>query len=322
MPKRDWTTAEIPSQHGRLAIVTGATSGIGYEAALALAGAGARVVLAARDRGKAERAVCAIRRRHPDAAVEIGLLDTASLSSVHAFAQRIREQGLPIDVLLLNAGIAWLPRRHESEDGFELQLATNYLGHFALAALLLPTMRPGPASRIVPVASIAHQRGALHFDDLQLRAYQPRMAYRQSKLAMLMFGLELDRRLRASGSEIRAVAAHPGITRTAITRFGGVAGPMQRLTGQLVMILFGQSAARGALPLLYAATAPEALGGNYYGPDGRGEMRGAPTPSVIAPHARDEADARRLWNVSEEMTKVRWPFPPLPAQRSNPEPTR
>ncbi|MCE4224474.1 SDR family oxidoreductase [Methylobacterium sp. C25] len=305
MAKPAWTTADIPSQHGRLAVVTGATSGIGYEAALALAGAGATVVLAARDAHKAERVVAAIRRRHPTAVLEIEPLDTASLPSVRAFADRLHGAGRPIDILLLNAGIAWLPRRHESEDGFELQFATNYLGHFALAGLLMPKMRPGPASRIVPVASIAHQRGSLHFDDLQLHAYDARTAYRQSKLAMLMFGLELDRRLRASGSEIRAVAAHPGITRTAITRFGGVAGPLQRLTGQLVMVLFGQSAVRGALPLLYAATAPEALGGGYYGPNGRGEMRGVPAPSLIAAHARVEADASRLWDVSAELTQVR-----------------
>ncbi|GEP08228.1 oxidoreductase [Methylobacterium gnaphalii] len=308
MPKQAWSSADIPSQHGRLAIVTGATSGIGYEAALALAGAGATVVLAARDQGKAERAASAIRRVHPVADLEIARLDTASLSSVRAFAERLRGQGRPIDILLLNAGIAWLPKRQESEDGFELQLATNYLGHFALAGLLLPMMRPGSSSRIVPVASIAHQRGSLHFDDLQLHDYAARTAYRQSKLAMLMFGLELDRRLRASGSEIRAVAAHPGITRTAIVRFGGAAGPMQRLMGELVMILLGQSAARGALPLLYAATAPEAAGGSYHGPAGRGEMRGAPAPSVIAAHARDEADARRLWAESEALTKVRWPL--------------
>ncbi|GEO98814.1 oxidoreductase [Methylobacterium haplocladii] len=304
MPERRWTTADIPAQDGRLAIVTGATSGIGYEAVLALAGAGARVVLAARDAGRAQRAMAAIRRVHPGAALEFQPLDTASMSSVRAFAEAWRVEGRPIDILLLNAGIAWLPQRQETEDGFERQLATNYLGHFALTGLLLPSFRPGPASRIVPVASIAHQRGTLNFDDLQFRAYAARSAYRQSKLAMLMFGLELDWRLRAAGSEVRAIPVHPGITRTAIIRRGGGASPVQRLTGRLLFALLGQSAARGALPLLYAATAPKAEGGGYYGPDGIWEARGWPALSQVFPHARDEADARRLWTVSEASTGV------------------
>ena len=180
----------MPPQDGRLAIVTGATSGIGYEAALALAGAGARVVLAARDAAKAGEAVAAIRQVHPGAALEVRLLDTASLASIRAFAETWRAKGRPIDILILNAGISWVPRREETEDGFERQLAVNYLGHFALAGLLLPSLRPASASRIVPVASLSHLRGRLHLDDLQLRnAYQARDAYRQSKLAMLMFGL-------------------------------------------------------------------------------------------------------------------------------------
>ncbi|TXN19784.1 oxidoreductase [Methylobacterium sp. WL9] len=306
MPKPRWTTADMPAQDGRLAIVTGATSGIGYAAALALAGAGARVVLAARDADRAERAMVAIRREHPGAALEFRPLDTARLSSVRAFAGAWRADGRPIDVLLLNAGIAWVPQRQETEDGFERQLATNYLGHFALTGMLLPNVRPGPASRIVPVASIAHQRGTLRFDDLQFRAYDARSAYRQSKLAMLMFGLELDRRLRASASAIRAIPVHPGITRTAIIRRGGGAGPVQRLTGQLVFGLLGQSAARGALPLLYAATSTEAAGGTYYGPDGIGEARGWPSVSEIFSHARDETDARRLWAGSERLTGAPW----------------
>lgn len=306
MPRPRWTTADMPAQDGRIAIVTGATSGIGYAAALALAGAGARVVLAARDRGRAEHAMAAIRRRHPHAALEAWSLDTASLSSVRSFAAAWRAQGRTVDILMLNAGIAWLPQRQETADGFERQFATNYLGHFALTGSLWPSLRPGAATRIVPVASIAHRRGSLRFDDLQFRTYEARSAYRQSKLAMLMFGLELDRRLRAAGSEIRAIPVHPGIARTAIIHRGGGASHVQRQTGRVLFGLLGQSAGQGALPLLYAATAPDAEGGRYYGPSGIWEARGWPAPSEIAPHACDATDARRLWAISEKLTGIGW----------------
>lgn len=301
-----WTTADIPPQTGRCAIVTGATSGIGYEAALALARAGAQVVIAARDAAKAERVMGTIRQAVPDATLEAWPLDTASLASVRAFAARWRERNRLIDMLLLNAGISWVPEREESVDGFERQLATNYLGHFALTGLLLPDMRPGSASRIVPVASLAHRRGRLH-DDLQLRqGYEAQGAYRQSKLAMLMFGLELDRRLNAAGSEIRSIPVHPGWAVTDIFRRGGRASGFQRLVGSLIFRALGQSAAQGALPLLYAATSPEAEGGVYYGPDDRREATGYPAQATIEPHARDKADSERLWVLSEELTGVRF----------------
>ncbi|PIK72558.1 short chain dehydrogenase, partial [Methylobacterium frigidaeris] len=185
-----WTTALIPPQTGRRAVITGATSGLGYEAALALAGAGAEIVIAARDTGKAEAAAAAIRRAHPAALIESRALDTARLASVRAFASAWRAEDRPIDILLLNAGIAAVPRREETEDGFERQLATNYLGHFALTGLLWPSLRREAGTRVVAVASIAHRSGRIAFDDLQLRrAYGPQSAYRQTKLAMLLFAL-------------------------------------------------------------------------------------------------------------------------------------
>ncbi|MXQ12396.1 oxidoreductase [Microvirga makkahensis] len=309
MATRKWTAADIPPQTERLAVVTGSTSGLGFEAALALAGAGARVVLAARDETKAQQAMASIRQVHASARLEFRQLDTASLTSVREFAARWHNGGHPIDILLLNAGISAVPQREESDDGFERQLATNYLGHFALTGLLLPNVRRDASSRIVPVASIAHRRARLHLDDLQLgRSYKPMDAYGQSKLAMLMFGLELDRRLNAAGSPVRSIPAHPGVASTDITRRGDRAGPIQRFLGQAVFGVIGQSAAQGALPLLFAATSLEAKGGSYYGPDGFREMRGYPTDAEIAPHALDRQAAERLWSASEELTNVTYQF--------------
>jgi NAD(P)-dependent dehydrogenase (short-subunit alcohol dehydrogenase family) len=198
-----------------------------------------------------------------------------------------------------------VPRREETRDGLERQLATNYLGHFALTGLLLPSIRPGASSRIVTVASLAHRSGRLAFDDLQLRrAYAPQGAYRRSKLAMLMFGLELDRRLRAAGAPILSIPVHPGLARTEIFRRGDRAGPVQRWAGRAIFRLIGQSAAQGALPSLFALTSPDARGGTYYGPDGIWEARGHPKVADIAAHALDPSDARRLWSVSEDLTGI------------------
>ena len=305
MSRDQWTAADIPPQAGRLAIVTGATSGIGYEAAVALAGAGARVILAARDKTKTERAMATIRQIHARADVAFCRLDTGSLGSVREFAARWREADRAIDVLLLNAGIAAVPQREETDDRFERQLATNYLGHFALTGLLLASVKQDASSRIVAVASLAHQRGKLHLDDLQMeRSYTSFGAYRQSKLAMLMFGLELDRRLCESGSPIRSVPVHPGVAMTEITRRGDRAGPLPRLIGKAVMRMIGQSSAKGASPLLFGAVSPDAKGGVYYGPDGVGEIRGNPAAAKIARHARDREAAERLWSLSEELTGV------------------
>lgn len=304
MARQRWTVADIPSQAGRRAVVTGASAGLGFETARALAGAGAAVVLAVRDVAKGERAAAAIAREHPGADLAVRPIDTASLASVRAFAEAwpARE---PIDRLVLNAGIAAVPSREESVDGFERQLATNTLGHVALTGLLLPAL--SPSARIVAVASLAHRSGRIRFDDLQWReTYGPQAAYRQSKLALLMFALELDRRLTAAGSGIAALAAHPGLAVTEVFRRGDRAGAFQRRAGHILFSLIGQSAAQGALPILYAATAPEAQGGGYYGPDGFWEARGYPKPAAIAAHARDRAAAERLWAVMETLTGVRF----------------
>lgn len=305
MSHTGWTAADIPPQVGKLAIVTGATSGIGYEAARALAERGAWVILAGRDGAKAERAMASIRQGHSAARVEFRKLDTASLSSVRAFAARWQSEPRPIDILLLNAGIASVPRREESEDGFERQLATNYLGHFALTGLLLNHMVPSTASRIVEVASLAHRSARIHFEDLHLRrSYGGQRAYGQSKLAMLLFGLELDRRLRAAGSPVRSIPVHPGMAVTDIFRRGDRAGRVQRFAGHAIFSILGQSARDGALPLLFAATAPDAQGGTYYGPDRFWEIRGHPAVARVALHAREPAIGERLWQMSEKVTGV------------------
>ncbi|MGX5775654.1 oxidoreductase [Methylorubrum zatmanii] len=304
MARRGWTVADIPSLAGRRAVVTGASAGLGYETALALAGAGAAVVLAVRDAAKGARAAEAIARAHPGADLAVRLIDTASLASVRAFAADWPARQ-PIDRLILNAGIAAVPSREESVDGFERQLATNTLGHVALTGLLLPAL--SPTARIVAVASLAHRSGRIRFDDLHWReGYGPQAAYRQSKLALLMFALELDRRLKASGSGIAALAAHPGLAVTEVFRRGDRAGAFQRWVGHALFSLVGQSAAQGALPILYAATAPEAEGGGYYGPDGFWEAKGHPKPAALAAHARDRATAARLWTVMETLTGVRF----------------
>lgn len=305
MTRRRWTAADIPPQAGRVAIVTGSTSGLGYEVALALAGAGAKVVLAARNGAKAQRAIASIRQDHATAQLEFRRLDTASLASVRDFSAQWRNGGQPIDILVLNAGIFAVPQREETEDGFERQLATNYLGHFALTGLLLPSIKSDTSSRIVQVASIAHRQAQLHFDDLQLkRSYSPIAAYGQSKLAMLMFGLVLDRRLKSANSPVLSIPAHPGVAATDITRRGDRAGPFQRVLGRAIFSAIAQSAAQGALPLLFAAASPDAKGGVYYGPDGIQEARGYPAEAKIAPQALDQGAAARLWGASEELTRA------------------
>lgn len=311
MTGRGWTTVDIPAQSGRRALVTGASSGIGYETALALAGAGAGVMLAVRDPRKGARTAEAIARVHPGADLTVREVDTARLGSVRALAEALRGDGTPIDLLVLNAGIAAVPHREESADGFERQLATNYLGHFALTGLLLPSLRASPDTRVVAVASLAHRSGRIRFEDPHWRGgYGPQRAYRQTKLAMLMFALELERRLRASGRPQRALAAHPGLALTDVFRRGDRAGRFQQAAGRVLFSVLGQSAADGALPILYAATAPAARGGGYYGPGGLWEARGAPAPARIFPHAADRAASARLWAVSEAMTGVTFDLSP------------
>ncbi|HEY1016962.1 MAG TPA: oxidoreductase [Herpetosiphonaceae bacterium] len=303
-----WTTANIPSQAGKLAIVTGATGGLGYETALALAGAGAEVILAGRNPDKGDAALAAIRGGQPGAAVSFERVDLASLDSVAAFAGRMLAADRPIDLLINNAGVMALPKRQETADGFEQQLGTNYLSHFALTGRLLPLLRRADRPRVVQLSSVAHRNGRLDFGDLQAeRRYQPWAVYSQSKLAMLVFAMELQRRSDANGWGLVSVAAHPGWARTDLIANGPAAGAGRRLMLAMENVIFpllGQSAAAGALPTLYAATAPEVRGGEYYGPLGAGERRGAPGRAEISQQAWDLAAAARLWEESERLTGV------------------
>ncbi|RZJ41451.1 MAG: SDR family NAD(P)-dependent oxidoreductase [Brevundimonas sp.] len=300
-----WTTNDIPDQTGRLAVITGATGGLGLETALILAAKGADVVLAARNPAKGAEAETLIRSRHPNAKVRFDLLDLADLSSIADFADRYRTAGRPIDILINNAGVMALAKRQTTVDGFEMQFGTNYLSHFALTGRLLPLLSAAKA-RVVQLSSVAHRGGRIRLDDLNYsKDYRPWPVYQQSKLAMLMFGIELQRRSDASGWGLDSVAAHPGVSRTDLMANGPEQDRGGSLSGYLIR-RFGQSAARGALPTLMAATMPNAAPGGYYGPQGMGEMRGRPGQARIDPAALDADVARQLWASSEQMTGVRW----------------
>jgi NAD(P)-dependent dehydrogenase (short-subunit alcohol dehydrogenase family) len=297
-----WAPAEIPSQLGRLAVVTGATGGLGYETALALAKAGAEVILAGRDDRKGQLAIEKISREASGARASYERLNLANLASIADFSQRMHSRQ-SLDLLLNNAGVMALPRRQTTADGFEMQFGTNYLGHFALTARLMPLLRRANAPRVVSVSSLAHRAAFIDFDDLQgARAYSPWKAYGQSKLAMLMFALELQRRSDATGWNLISNAAHPGFARTGL--FASGPGGLLSLASDFAAPFFGQSAADGARPILFAATSPKAMPGAYYGPGGIGELRGAPAPALIMPQARDAAGAARLWDVSEKLAET------------------
>ena len=299
-----WTADRMPDQTGRVAVVTGANSGLGLIAARELARKGALVVLSCRnmEKGRAAHADVAAAASGPEP--ELEELDLASLDSVRSFAERFKEKHDGLDLLVNNAGVMASPRRHTA-DGFELQLGTNHLGHFALTGLLLPLMEGREDARVVTLSSNAHKtvRG-IAFDNLNGdRRYFRWNAYGQSKLANLLFALELDRRLRARGSTVKSVAAHPGY---ATTNLQSAAAPLfDRMVMKVTDAVVGQSAEMGALPVLYAATEPGLEGGTYAGPDGRGEHRGH--PKVVRPNraARDPDTARRLWEVSADLTGVR-----------------
>lgn len=310
---KPWTLADIPSQAGKRILITGANSGIGYYAAFTFARKGAHVIFACRDRRKCEVALARLDAETPGASTELAIVDLASLASVREFAARQLDLGQPIDILINNAGVMAPPTRQQTADGFELQFATNVLGHFALTGLLLPALqqaasRSSEAPRIVTIASIAHKRGRLHFDDLQYKQnYGPMKSYQQSKLANLMLALEMDRRLRATGSTILSVAAHPGVANTNLFQTGqhsAVENAARRAMGYLIGA-FLNTEAEGALPTLYAATSSEVTGGSYYGPQGFQEMCGEEIgPAKIEPQAKDAAAAARLWGVCEKLTGV------------------
>jgi NAD(P)-dependent dehydrogenase (short-subunit alcohol dehydrogenase family) len=294
------TQAEIPSQLGKTAVVTGATGGLGCETAMALAKAGAEVILTGRDDPRGQSALEKINREVLGAKISFEHLDLASLASIAGFAQRMHTRQ-SLDLLINNAGVMALPRRQITADGFEMQFGTNYLGHFALTARLMPLLRRASGPRVVSVSSLAHRTGLIDFGDLQgERLYSPWKAYGQSKLATLMFALELQRRSDAAGWNLISDAAHPGFSRTNL--FASGPGGLVSLASGFAAPLFGQSAADGARPILFAATSPEAKPGGYYGPGGFSELRGAPARALIMPQARDAAAAAKLWDVSEKLT--------------------
>jgi NAD(P)-dependent dehydrogenase (short-subunit alcohol dehydrogenase family) len=298
-----WTAADIPDQTGRVAVITGANTGLGYETAAALADHGARVVLAVRNLDKGKDAAARITANSPHADVALQELDLTSLDSIRAAADQLRSAHDRIDLLINNAGVMWTPQS-TTKDGFELQFGTNHLGHFAFTGLLLDRLLPVAGSRIVTVSSMGHRiRAAIHFDDLQWeRGYSRVGAYGQAKLANLLFTYELQRRLAPRGTTI-AVAAHPGGSRTELTR--NLPALLARVA-PVIEPLF-QGADMGALPTLRAATDPGVLGGQYYGPDGFGEQRGYPKVVASSDKSHDVDVQRRLWAVSEELTGVVYP---------------
>ncbi|MBW6532894.1 SDR family oxidoreductase [Sphingomonas sp. RRHST34] len=310
-----WTVSDIPPQNGRSAVVTG-TGGLGFEDALALARAGCEVVLAGRDSLKGASAVDRIRRDIPGAKIRFEPLDLAEFGSIAAFADRLGRQRQSLDILINNAGIMVPPRRRTTADGVELQFGTNYLGHFALTAHLLPLLRAGVQSRVVSLSSVAAPAGAINFDDLNaVTRYRPMPVYSQSKLACLIFAFELQRRSDAGAWGITSIASHPGISRTDLLHNGPGRWSVHGMARSFLPFLF-QPVAQGALPTLYAATSPNALAGGYYGPDGLGELRGSPAAVKVPPQALDERVAARLWEMSEVMADVRFPSTSLDPSHS------
>ncbi len=297
-----WTAQQLPDLSGKVAVVTGATGGIGGPLARELARAGATVVIAARDAGRGAATAGAIRAAAPGAAVEVEALDLASLESVRAFADRFAGAHDGADILVNCAGVM-ATARATTADGFESQFGVNHLGHFALTGLLMPGMKERAGARVVTVSSLNHRWGRIDFDDLQHeRSYRRWRGYNQSKLANLLFAFELDRRLRAAHAAAGSVAAHPGYTDTSLQR--RMEDSLERRVLLVTNRLFGQSPDMGALPVLYAAAAPDVPGGTYIGPGGAGEARGYPAIAAASAAARDPALAARLWDVSEQLTGV------------------
>ncbi len=303
-----WTAEDIPTQRGKLAVVTGATNGVGYETALALARAGADVIIAGTDDALGHEALGRIRPLAPASLVRFEKLDLAKLASVADFAERIARTERPVDLLINNAAVRSLPERQVTVDGFEMQFASNYLSHFALTGYLLPLLRRGMDARVVQVGSVAHRLGAIRFYDLQFeRGYSPFKAYSQSKLALLIFALELQRRSDAGVWGLLSTAAHPGNARTNLIAGGAGAKSTRFRSHRLFGNWLSHSAATGALPVLYAATAPKARPGEYYGPQGAFELVGPLGHAETGKKAQDLGVAQKLWDISERLTGVKWP---------------
>jgi NAD(P)-dependent dehydrogenase (short-subunit alcohol dehydrogenase family) len=310
--------ATVPDLSGKLAVVTGSNSGLGFGLARRLSAAGADVVMAIRNRAKGEAAIDQIRATVPDGKLTIKALDLSSLAAVVALGEQLNADGRPIDILINNAGVMTPPERDTTTDGFELQFGSNHLGHFALTAHLLPLLRAANSARVVSLSSLAARYGRIHFDDPQFeKSYSPMSSYGQSKLAVLMFARELDRRSREAGWGILSNAAHPGLTKTNLQISGpshGRARPSMmeqfyKLSWRLTPFLW-QAIDEGILPALYAAAAPQAEGGAFYGPHGIYEAAGGGVTAAKVPaHARDDADSRRLWELSEQLTGISYPKP-------------
>jgi NAD(P)-dependent dehydrogenase (short-subunit alcohol dehydrogenase family) len=295
------------SQTGKRFIVTGATGGLGLETALALAGAGGEVLLTGRNPAKGAAALERIRAEYPQANIDFALCDVASLASVNAFADAQLATGRPLDVLINNAGVMAVPKHELTPDGFEMQFGTNVVGHFLLTARLLPLLRIAPGPRTVQLASLAHLQGRIDLDNLNAeRRYHPWTVYQMTKLAMLMFALELQRRSDAGGWGIMSLAAHPGLSSTDLFRQGAAVSITERFKAGFID-LFCQNAAAGAWPTLMAATAQDITPGGYYGPTGFMEAWGKAGPARIAKHGHDGAMAARLWKALVDMTGARWP---------------
>jgi NAD(P)-dependent dehydrogenase (short-subunit alcohol dehydrogenase family) len=308
--KKAWTADDMPDLSGKTIVVTGGNSGIGYEAALAFARKRAEVILACRDLGKARTAAAQITSSASGAKVEVMELDLSNLASVRGFSDAYHLQHQALHVLCNNAGVMAIPYR-QTVDGFEMQFGTNHLGHFALTGLLLDRLIATDGARVVNVASGAHRMGKIRFDDLQWKnGYRKWMAYGQSKLANLLFTLELQRKIDAAGKKLLAVACHPGYAATNLQAMG----PRMSGSSMLESIfsvannVFAQSAAMGALPTEYAAVAPDVHGADYIGPDGMAEMWGNPAHVGRSAAAQDAAAAARLWEVSEQLTNVHYAF--------------
>jgi NAD(P)-dependent dehydrogenase (short-subunit alcohol dehydrogenase family) len=302
-----WNINDMPDQTGRIAVITGATSGLGTWCARGLAARGAEVILAVRNTEKGEATARSLRKHFPLAKLTVLELNLTSLASIWHFALRASDTLPRIDMLINNAGLGLQPQRIETEDGFEQQFGVNFLGHFALTARLVPSLLRAPAPRVVTVASIAHRRGAINWEDPnQHTGYRGRFGYNQSKLACLMFALELAARATEQHSRLASIPAHPGLALTGMLAASGLPGYIQA-GGLLATRILGQSAEAGARPLLYAATMPDANNGDYWGPDGIKEIRGNPARATVWPHARNRPDWQRLWSTAESLTKLTFP---------------
>ncbi len=305
-----WTEQNIADQTGRVVLITGANSGVGYEAARALAQHGATVVMGCRTRSKADDAVAAIAETNPSGTTEILEMDLSDLDSVKEAAAEFLSAHDRLDILINNAGLMATPKQQTAQ-GFEMQFGVNHLGHYVFTGLLLDVLRATPGSRVVTISSQGHRMGKINFDDLNgEKSYSPWPAYFQSKLANLLFTRELQRCLADDDADVIAVAAHPGLSNTNLGSEtpGGILSKVMAVTRPAFDWAMSQSAQMGALPTLRAAVDPDVVGGDYFGPDGIGEQRGHPVKRGMSSRARDDESARRLWTASEEMTGFTYEF--------------